>query len=111
MIREHRMVLLASKPGAALRERLTALLMVVLLTMSGGAVAMHAARPSQASGAVVSYTVRPGDTLWSFAANATPAGGDVNDTLDELMRLNHLDSAQLSVGQRIMVPEPGDEWA
>lgn len=52
----------------------------------------------------VTYTVQPGDTLWSFAVRATPAGGDVNDSLDALMRINHLDSSTLEVGQRIEVP-------
>lgn len=53
---------------------------------------------------VESYTVRPGQTLWSYAEMVTPRGGDVNESMDELMRLNHLDDASLEVGQRIIVP-------
>lgn len=53
---------------------------------------------------VVSYTVRPGDTLWSYAQSITPQGGDVSQRVDELMRLNDLESTALQVGQRIVVP-------
>ncbi|PJM74267.1 peptidoglycan-binding protein [Bifidobacterium primatium] len=53
---------------------------------------------------VTSYTVGPGDTLWSYAQTITPRGGNVNDAVDELMRVNQLDSPALQVGQRIVVP-------
>ena len=56
---------------------------------------------------MVTYTVQPGDTLWGYAADATPAGGDVNDSIDALMKINHLDSVALSVGQQIRVPVDG----
>ena len=65
--------------------------------------------PSRADSAtlpteVMSYTVRPGDTLWSYAESITPQGGDVSQTVDELMDLNNLDSSALTAGQRIIVP-------
>lgn len=53
---------------------------------------------------VMSYTVRPGDTLWSYAESITPQGGDVSQTVDELMDLNNFDSSALTAGQRIIVP-------
>ena len=53
---------------------------------------------------VMSYTVRPGDTLWSYAASITPQGGDVSETVEALMDLNHFDSPALTAGQRIIVP-------
>lgn len=53
---------------------------------------------------VVSYTVRPGDTLWAYASSVTPKGGDIAQTVNELMSLNELDSAVLVPGQRIIVP-------
>ena len=54
--------------------------------------------------AVVVYTVQPGDTLWRYAASITPEGGNVGDTVDELMRLNNLDTVSLHAGQRLIVP-------
>lgn len=93
-----------------LRKWLAALLMSAMLLAGMLMAANSTAWRVSAAGTedMVSYTVRPGDTLWEYAAQATPEGGDVNDTLDELMRLNHLDSVQLSVGQRIMVPSGDD---
>lgn len=52
----------------------------------------------------VVYTVQPGDTLWRYAASITPEGGNVGDTVDELMRLNNLDTVSLHAGQRLIVP-------
>lgn len=105
MVRGHK----TAAKGNALRLTMGERLMTVIAAFAIAVAGMYALvvpgmQSAQASGTVVSYIVRPGDTLWAFAAEATPAGGDVNDTLDELMRLNHLDSAQLSVGQRIVVP-------
>lgn len=53
---------------------------------------------------VTSYTVRPGDTLWSYAESITPKGGDVSQNVDMLMRLNDLSTDVLQAGQRIVVP-------
>jgi LysM repeat protein len=47
--------------------------------------------------------VQPGQTLWSIAADVSH-GGDVRDTMAQLERLNHLDSAGLQVGQTLRVP-------
>ncbi|ADB10149.1 LysM domain protein [Bifidobacterium dentium Bd1] len=53
---------------------------------------------------MVVYTVQPGDTLWDYASSITPAGDDVNETVDTLVRLNNLDSVSLQAGQRLLVP-------
>ncbi len=64
------------------------------------------ARAESATGAtpVVVYTVQSGDTLWDYASSITPAGDDVNETVDTLVRLNNLDSVSLQAGQRLLVP-------
>ncbi|WP_317643391.1 LysM peptidoglycan-binding domain-containing protein [Bombiscardovia apis] len=53
---------------------------------------------------VISYTVRPGDNLWTYASMVTPEGGDISHSVDELMELNNLSSPVLQTGQRIIVP-------
>ena len=62
------------------------------------------ARSAPDLSAVYSYTVQPGDTLWSYASAITPDGGDVRDTIDDLISLNHLDGVSLQVGQQLKVP-------
>ncbi|WEV58540.1 LysM peptidoglycan-binding domain-containing protein [Bifidobacterium sp. ESL0728] len=69
------------------------------------AIAPHVANSATGEANVVSYTVRPGDTLWSYAQQITPENKNVGDTVAEIMDLNQLDSAQLQPGQRIVVPE------
>ncbi len=52
----------------------------------------------------VTYTVRPGDTLWGYAASITDKNGNVSDTVEHLAEINNLSSYDLQVGQTINVP-------
>ena len=54
---------------------------------------------------VQSYVVGSGDTLWKYAQIGMKPGDNVNDYVTYLMKLNHLDSADLTPGQRIIVPK------
>jgi len=53
---------------------------------------------------VVGYTVQPGDTLWRIAADAAVPGEDVRDVIVELQELNGLPRAELTAGQRLVLP-------
>ncbi len=49
-------------------------------------------------------TVKPGQTLWQIAGAANP-GGDQRETVDEIMKLNALESAAgLQIGHKLAVP-------
>lgn len=80
---------------------------VLAATLAWCGFAMLTAEPARSdTGAtqVISYIVRPGDTLWSYASSITPAGQDVSETVDELISLNNLESGALRAGQRLIVP-------
>jgi len=46
--------------------------------------------------------VKPTDTLWSIAARSY--GGDVREGVWKLQQRNHLDSATIRPGQRLVLP-------
>ena len=49
-------------------------------------------------------TVKPGETLWQIAGQANP-GGDQRETVDQIMKLNALESAAgLQIGHKLAVP-------
>jgi hypothetical protein len=58
----------------------------------------------QAHPVPVSYRiVLPGETLWQIAGQVAPEA-DRRDTVDEIVELNGLRSAEVSAGQRVAVP-------
>lgn len=107
----------APAPAAAPRVRLTrrgrvtvvlgALAVIVALMVAFGS---GTAATSEA-GVIVdttTITVQPGQTLWSIAAAANP-GGDIRDTVDDIVRLNSLaDGQSLQMGTPLAVPVYGD---
>ena len=60
------------------------------------------ARSSQAHGAKQVVTVKPYDTLWSIAQHRY--GGDVREAVWRIERANHLQGADVRVGQRLVLP-------
>jgi nucleoid-associated protein YgaU len=60
------------------------------------------ARASEGAGPGLRYTVRPHDTLWSIAA--ARYGGDPRDGVWRIERRNHLSSALIRPGRRLMLP-------
>lgn len=60
------------------------------------------ARTSQAHGTKQVVTVRPYQTLWSIAESHY--GGDVRDAIWRIEQANHLPSADISVGERLVLP-------
>ncbi|MDM7856168.1 LysM peptidoglycan-binding domain-containing protein [Cellulomonas alba] len=94
---------------AALRLTLRGRLVLLLLALALGVGAVLFASQASADGTVSAqevqrHVVAPGETLWRIAAGITPPGHDVRDTVDRLVRLNHLPSAGLMAGQIIVVP-------
>jgi hypothetical protein len=79
------------------------LLVVPVLVREQGGLDRSESRVSYA-GQRVSYTVRPGDTLWSIARRIAP-GRDPRPVVDQLIADNHL-QGDLQVGQAIELPAP-----
>jgi len=60
------------------------------------------ARSSNAHGAKQVVTVRAYDTLWSIAQQHY--AGDVRDAIWQIEKANHLQSADVRVGQTLVLP-------
>jgi LysM repeat protein len=74
------------------------LILLVLAALAVGIVAhtSHGAGPER------TYVVKPADTLWSIAAGAY--AGDPREGVWELEQRNHLRSATLEPGQKLVLP-------
>jgi len=60
------------------------------------------ARSSQAHGARQVVTVKPYETLWSIAT--AHYAGDPRDAIWRIEQANHLRSADISVGEKLVLP-------
>ena len=74
---------------------------VILVSIAALAVAV-VARQSTGAGPVHAYVIKPGDTLWSIAVSHY--GGDPREAVWNIQRENHLRSATIQPGQRIVLP-------
>ena len=81
---------------------LTSLLVVlgVAFMLAGGAVGTDAAGEPAPTQVV---QVAPGDTLWAIASDIA-TDGDVRSMMTRIERLNALETASLSAGQKLRVP-------
>jgi nucleoid-associated protein YgaU len=75
---------------------------LLLVTLIATALASSVlARSSDGAGRPESYVVRPGDTLWSIAAERY--SGDPREGVWKLQRANHLGTT-IRPGQRLLLP-------
>jgi LysM repeat protein len=75
--------------------------LLILVCVAAVAVGL-AARGSSGAGPKRTYVVRPGDTLWSVAQRAY--AGDPRQGVWELQRRNHLASATIVPGEKLVLP-------
>ena len=74
---------------------------LILLCVAALAVGL-VARGSNGAGPRRTYTVRPGDTLWSVAERTY--SGDPRQGVWELQQRNHLASATIVPGEKLSLP-------
>ena len=75
------------------------LLLILLLAAIGVAMV---ARVSQGAGPERTYVVKPSDTLWSIAVSSY--AGDTREGVWKLQQRNHLHSATIQPGQKLLLP-------
>lgn len=90
----------------ALIAALPAAVALVFAVLSGGA-ALASRGEGAPAGTFETITVAPGDSLWSIAEEVAPSH-DPRDVVDELVRLNALESAVVWAGQRLSIPAEYD---
>jgi len=90
------------------RKRKITLLPAVSLAALSALVAIPALSQSRLYAAApehfASVTVVRGENLWSIADRYTPAGENVQDTVDRIMAANARSSAMVAPGEHLRVP-------
>ena len=75
--------------------------LLILLSLAALAVGL-AAHSSSGAGPKRTYVVKPGDTLWSVAVRTF--AGDPREGVWKIEQRNHLASATIVPGERLIVP-------
>jgi LysM repeat protein len=97
------MTIYAPKTRSA-RLRRTVVLSVLIVAGAVFGPQAFATEPSSQPVQLDTYTVGSGETLWSIAANLTPEGRDVRETMADIQQINALSSSQLQAGEQILLP-------
>ncbi|WP_084130036.1 LysM peptidoglycan-binding domain-containing protein [Demequina sp. NBRC 110055] len=90
-------------PVARRRRRTLAAVVVAIAVAIVGPQAVAGDEPGTPV-AFDTYAVAPGETLWSIAADLTPAGEDVNETVFAIQELNAKSSSALRAGEQLLIP-------
>jgi hypothetical protein len=94
-----------TRRGRVALRTLVLLLLVALLSTAGLALARRADAAADPLAPVRYHVVLPGETLWGIATELDRSA-DPRATIAELVETNHLSSAAVGAGQRLMIP-PG----
>ncbi|MBC5811643.1 MAG: LysM peptidoglycan-binding domain-containing protein [Candidatus Eremiobacteraeota bacterium] len=90
------------------RQKRFTLMPAIALAALGALVAVPALSSSRLYAAgpehFATVTVHQGDTLWTLAERRTPSGANVQDTVDSILAVNHLESAAVVPGQHLKIP-------
>ena len=102
--------LTASERSAPLRltsrgRGVVAVALALAAALAGFAWDLSTADADPAPQPVVERTVHEGDTLWDYAREITPVGGDVRDSVEELKALNKMSTSELTTGEQILLPQ------
>lgn len=73
------------------------------LAIVGGGAALASHDTGAPAGSFATVVVSSGDSLWSIAEEVAP-NRDPRDVVDAIVRLNALDGATISAGQRLAIP-------
>lgn len=92
--------LLRVKPAHIYRRRRIGAAFLVAL-VSG---ALYVGPDADAEQRPISYTVAPGDTLWSIATDRYPASEDPRLAIEAIRRANEIKDHQIHPGQRLELP-------
>ena len=94
----------AKRYRRALLTRLAVMFIALAAAAAAGISALNTAFARETGAVYMTITAKSGDTLWSIAAEHNYADRDVRAVVDEIIRENNLDSARISVGDKINVP-------
>ncbi len=89
------------------RKRISLMPAVALATLSA-LVAIPALSPRLFAGSpqrTITVTVHPGENLWTIADRYTATDANTQETIDAIKGANHLATARIVPGQRLLVPQ------
>ena len=91
--------------GRRILAGLAALPAVVALSLAvlSGGTALASRDAGMTGESFTTITVAAGESLWSIAEQIAP-GADPRDVVDDIVRLNALESVTVSAGQQIAIP-------
>ena len=91
------------KPAYVYRRRRVGALFFVAVVSS----VLYAGTWADAEQLPISYTVAPGDTLWSIALDYYPPSEDPRVAIEAIRQANEMEGCRIRPGQRLELPPTG----
>ncbi|QSO45518.1 LysM peptidoglycan-binding domain-containing protein [Alicyclobacillus mengziensis] len=88
----------------SLRRSLVIIVVAIMWVCALFSAFHHSAGIASAETTGVPYVVHSGDTLWSIAQKESPVGADPRTVVLQIMRFNHMQSAQIYPGETLLLP-------
>lgn len=76
----------------------------IILAISIGALGGWLAQPAPYSGETTVTSVAAGESLWTIASGLGIEGRPIDEIVNDIRQLNHLESSHLDIGQPLVVP-------
>lgn len=92
--------LVLTRRGRIVLWVVAAVLLLAGMLLGGRALAGGPGEPVE----VVPYTIAQGETVWALASTVALPGEDVRDVVADIIALNGRSTAELRVGEQILLP-------
>ncbi len=80
------------------------LVLIILMSVSAMFHNVYADGKGAVTNTYYAVTVESGDTLWSIALKYSDGKTDIRKFIYEITNLNNLDSAEILIGQQLLIP-------
>ena len=106
-VNKYRVANFSRRQNSKVKIRLFGCIALAFILLSGSMFVIHSSAKGEHtySKCYTSVKVQNGDSLWNIAKKyKTPASSDIQENIDEIKRINHIQGDEIKAGDYLTVP-------